>query len=334
MNIYFSFLRILDNSRKAQSKHIKNAAEVEMKSLLSTLATRLDTWNGARQMQQFRNGWAGNTSAEIHFHRSPKVQYRYRMAGSGPTIVFSADPPMTLEVYDELMAVFSPHFRVIIVELPAMGFSAAQPDYSFEFRETSDDLAHFLQAVAGEQAILAFSCVAGLAAVDIAVRYPHLVSHLTLLQTGDVEAFARWKAGRDPKGILARPVIGQWVMKKLAPKRMPAWYRLSLGKTQMQEHFCGCAENSFAHGAMWSLASAYQITMDPSLKLEQPAQPMLAMWGLADRSHPTENAESPRRLSHNLRYVSFQELGHTPELEDPVQVFNAIRDFLQTGAKL
>lgn len=305
-----------------------------MKSLLRSLATRMDTWNGLQLMRQFRSGWPAKTSAEIHFHRTARVQYRYRLAGSGPTIVFSADPPMTLEVYDELLAVFSPHFRVIILELPAMGFSAVQPGYSFDFRETSDDLAEMLRAVAGEQAILAFSCVAGLAAIDIAVRYPHLVSHLALLQTGDVEAFARWKAGRDPKGILARPVIGQWVMKKLAPQRMPAWYRLSLGRTDLLEHFCRCAENAFAHGALWSLASAYQVTLDPTLKLATPRQPMLAMWGLADRSHPAENAESPKRLAQTLRYLAFADLGHTPELEDPARVFSAIRDFLQAEAAL
>jgi pimeloyl-ACP methyl ester carboxylesterase len=300
-----------------------------MKSLLSTLATRLDTWNGSQKMRRFRNGWPSQTSKEINFYRSPKVQYRYRTAGSGPTIVFSADPPMTLEVYDDLIALFASQFRVIVVELPAMGFSATQQDFSFDFRETSDDIANFLQAVAGTQAILAFSCVAGLAAIDIAVRYPQLVSHLTLLQTGDVAAFARWKSGRDPKGILAKPIVGQMVMKNLASKRMPAWYRLSVGKKDMLEHFCNCAERSFAHGAMWSLASAYQVTMDPSLTLAEPAQPMLAMWGLSDRSHPPENVESAKRLSRNLHFVSFPQLGHTPELEDPAQVYAAISTFLQ-----
>jgi pimeloyl-ACP methyl ester carboxylesterase len=305
-----------------------------MKSLINTLATRLDTWNGPQKMRRFRNGWPSQTSKEIHFYRSPKVQYRYRMAGSGPTIVFSADPPMTLEVYDELMAVFAPQFRVIVVELPAMGFSATQRDFSFDFRETSDDIAIFLQAVAGAQAILAFSCVAGLAAIDIAVRYPQLVSHLTLMQTGDVAAFARWKAGRDPKGILARPLVGQLVMKNLAPKRMPAWYRLSLGKKEMLEYFCTCAERSFAHGAMWSLASAYQVTMNPALSLAEPSQPILAMWGMADRSHPPENVESPKRLARNIDFVPFPQLGHTPELEDPAQVYAAITSFLvAAGAK-
>jgi hypothetical protein len=63
---------------------------------------------GASRCSNSKPAGQPRTSAEIHFHRSPKVQYRYRMGGSGPSIVFSADPPMTLEIYDELMAVFSP----------------------------------------------------------------------------------------------------------------------------------------------------------------------------------------------------------------------------------
>jgi pimeloyl-ACP methyl ester carboxylesterase len=299
-----------------------------MKHLLSTLATRLDTWDGPQKMQKFKQGWPANSSPEIGFYRSPKVQYRYRMAGSGPTIVFSADPPMTLEVYDHLLAVFARSFRVVIVELPAMGFSATDRDFSFDFQDTCDDLADFLANVAGERAILAFSCVAGLAAINIAARYPHLVSRLALIQTGDVAAFARWKAGRDPKGILARPVIGQVVMKRIAPKRMSAWYRLSLGRQAMHQHFCQCADRSFDHGAMWSLASAYQITMTDDLALPQPAQPMLTMWGLADRSHPPENAESTKSLSRKPHCLFFDDLGHTPELEDPERVYEVVVRFL------
>jgi pimeloyl-ACP methyl ester carboxylesterase len=300
-----------------------------MKSLAQSLATKLDTWNGPAKMQAFRDGWPGKASPDVRFYRSPKVQYRYRMAGDGPTIVFSADPPMTLEVYDTLLEVFSKAFRVIVLELPAMGFSATSRDFSFDFRETSDDLANFLESVAGPDAILAFSCVAGLAAVDIAVRHPHLVSRLVLIQTGNVEAFARWKAGRDPKKILAKPFVGQMVMRRLAPTRMPAWYRLSLGKTEMHEHFCKCAERSFAHGAMWSLASAYQITMDPELVLEKPTQPALALWGLADRSHPSENVATARLLAADTQVVTFSGLGHTPELEAPAVVYSTIMDFLR-----
>jgi pimeloyl-ACP methyl ester carboxylesterase len=279
-------------------------------------------------MERFRGGWPGQSSAEVHFYRSKTVQYRYRERGNGPVILFTADPPVTLECYDELLARYASAFRVVIVELPAMGFSATQSDYSFRFRETNDDLASFIREVCGDGATLAFSCVAGLAAVDIACRYPELAARLILMQTGDVAAFARWKAARDPKGILATPLFGQWAMKRMVQKRMPDWYRLSVGNKAKIDHFCRCAEESFAHGALWSLASAYQIYMDAGITLAQPHQPILAIWGEADRSHPPENMRSPLNFAPQVEYVAIPNLGHFAELEDVDQIHRLITDFI------
>ncbi len=304
-----------------------------MSGPLTRIGAWLDASHSAAQMRRVKEGWPASASPGVRFYRSPKVQYRYRTAGAGRTIVFTADPPMTLETYDELLEVFSPAFRVVIVELPAMGFSAADAGYGFRFRETNDDLAHFLHAVAGPGAIWAFSCVAGLAAVDLAVRAPELASHLVLMQTGDVDAFAEWKAGRDPKRVLARPILGQLAMRQVAPKRMPAWYGVSVGRKDRIEGFCRCAERSFAHGAMWSLASAYQIYMNDMGALSAPSQPVLSIWGEADRTHDAPNRHSLKRLIPGLRTVSFADLGHTPELEAPERVLQAVQDFLaEAGA--
>lgn len=296
-----------------------------MSGLLSQLGVRLDTMGAQRRMRQFKEGWPASASHGVSFYKTRKVQFRYREAGSGDTIVFTADPPMTLENYDALIGAFAREFRVVIVELPAMGFSAASDDFYFGFRETNDELAQFLRAVAGERAIFAFSCVAGLAGVDIAVRYPELCSHLALIQTGDVAAFALWKARRDPKRILAKPIIGQLVMKRLAPKRMPDWYALSVGRREMIPAFCNCAARSFRHGAQWSLASAYQCYMDERVVLTAPSQPVLSIWGEADKSHPPDNRHTIRRLVPAAHCVSLADLGHTPELEAPESVLEAIR---------
>ncbi|MBI1394311.1 MAG: alpha/beta fold hydrolase [Alphaproteobacteria bacterium] len=303
-------------------------------SWMARLGLRLDTSGGTARRRAFRTGWPAHTSPEIKFYETPMVQYRYReRAGEisdAPTIVFTADPPATLEVYDELLNVFAKRFRVIIVELPAMGFSATSPDYTFGFSQTNDDLALFLRAIAGEGAIWAFSCVAGLAAVDLAVRQPSLVSQLVLMQTADVEGFQHWKAARDPKGILARPILGQFLMKRMAPKRMPDWYRLSVGNKDKIDFFCTCAAESFSHGALWSLASAYQVYMADRPPLASPNQPILALWGRADRSHPTENEASAARFSSQVVQLAFDDLGHFSELEDPLRVFGAICRYLDS----
>lgn len=304
--------------------------------LLKRLGVRLDTLGGRQKMRAFKMGWPSQTHTEVKFYETERVQYRYRERpcsnGSSPTIVFTADPPATLELYDELFEVFSHRFRVIAVELPAMGFSAVNGRYSFGFRETNDDLATFLREVAGDEAILAFSCVAGLAAVDIAVRKPELVSYLVLLQTGDVAAFARWKEARDPKHILAKPIIGQLIMKQIAHKRMPDWYDLSVDNREKVEPFCRCASESFEQGAMWSLASAYQTYMDSGVELGRPSQPILALWGLADRSHPSENSVSALNFSDNVEHVTFDDLGHFSELEDTERIFEVIEGFVSKMA--
>jgi pimeloyl-ACP methyl ester carboxylesterase len=278
-------------------------------------------------MRLFKEGWPASASQGVCFYTTPRVQFRFREAGAGKTIVFTADPPMTLETYDALVEAFARYFRVIVVELPAMGFSAVSEDFGFGFRETNDELALFLRAVAGEHAIFAFSCVAGLAGVDIAVRNPELCSQLALIQTGDATAFALWKARRDPKRILAKPIIGQLVMKRLAPKRMPDWYALSVGRREMIPWFCQCAARSFKHGAQWSLASAYQCYMDERVILAAPSQPVLSIWGEADKSHPPYNSHTIRRLAPSTYCVSFADLGHTPELEAPERVLEAILAF-------
>lgn len=303
-----------------------------MSGALKRFATRLDTAGAKPRMRRHREGWPALASKDVAFFQSPKVQYRYRETGEGQTIVFSVDPPMTLEVYDALIATFAQRFHVIAFELPAMGFSAAAADYQFGFRETNDDLAVFLRAVAGPGAILAFSCVASLAAMDIAARYRDLVSHLALLQAGDVAAFAAWKAARDPQGVLAMPLLGHLVMRQMAPKRMPAWYALSVGKKEMIGDLCACAERSFQHGAQWSLASAYQCYMDSSIDLPQPSQPLLSIWGGADGSHPAGNVHTVRRFRPDAACVTFDDLGHTPELEDPGRVFDAIVRFCEPAS--
>lgn len=149
------------------------------------------------------------------------------------------------------------------------------------------------------------------------------------MQAGGTEAFAIWKAGRDPKGILARPILGQIAMARLAPKRMPQWYGLSVGRREQIAHFSACAERSFEHGAMWSLASAYQIYMEHRDELPRPPQPILSIWGGADRSHPAGNAHSLARLYDEVRTVTFDDLGHTPELEAPERVLAAILDSIE-----
>ncbi len=301
--------------------------------MLTRLAARLDTSGAPTKMRDFREGWASKTRGDIRFFDSGVTQYRYRERGAGqsrkPVIVFAADPPVTLEMYDALLETFAQRFRVVVLELPAMGFSVARGSYGFGFTESADDVATFLKAIAGDGAILAFSCAAGMAAVDIAARYPSLVSALALIQTTDWEGFQRWKAARDPKNILGKPFVGQLAMRKMGPKRAPDWFRLATGNRAMVEPFCQCAAETLEKGAGWPLASAYQryLKEGPS-PLGRPKQPILVLWGKADRSHGADAPARAKTLGDNVRVVEVDHVGHFGDLEDTPLAFRQITQWL------
>lgn len=300
--------------------------------MLTRLAARLDTWGATKRISDFREGWPASSRPDIRFFDTGVTQYRYREQGKGQTIVFAADPPVTLEMYDTLLETFARRFRVIVVELPAMGFSAARESYGFGFKESADDVAAFLKAVAGDGAVLAFSCAAGMAAVDIAARYPSLASALALIQTTDWEGFQRWKAARDPKNILGKPFLGQLAMRRMGPKRAPDWFRLATGNRAMVAPFCACAAETLERGAGWALASAYQRFLGGAQSpLGRPKQPVLVIWGKADRSHGAEAPVRAKALGDNVRIVEVDHVGHFGDLEDTPLAYRLITEWLDEG---
>lgn len=290
----------------------------------------LEMRGGARHAEAVRQGWAGRSRDDVRFFRGGHAQIRYRERGQGRPLVFAADPPVTLEFYDELLALYAGHFRVVVFEIPGMGFSVPVSGYDCGFTPANDGVAEFLQTVVGEPAVLAFSCVGGFAAVDIAVRHPHLVSHLVLIQTPSWSEALRWKHSRDPKGLLGRPLLGQLAMNRAKKTRAPLWFKLALGReTEPYPAYCGCAQEAIGHGAGWALASAFQHYLtDAAPPLPPASQPTLAIWGLMDRSHAPTDRQSSAQLARRVEFEQYPDLGHFPELEDPPRVLARIRTFL------
>lgn len=298
--------------------------------MMTWLAARLDTFGAAKKQREAHSGWPSKTRQDIQFVRCGGVQFRYRERGKGQPIVFTADPPVTLESYDELLERYSTRFRVIVFELPAMGFSHADVDFDFRFQALNDSIAAFLSEVVGQPAALAFSCVAGLAAVDIARRHPTTASHLIQIQCPSWTEEVRWKKSRDPKNLLGTPFVGQLLMKKLRVNRAKPWLTLSVGRKDLMPALCSCAQASVDHGAGWHLATIFQSYLtDESPPFSSVNTPTLAIWGDLDGSHQgTDRASSLWMSSGHKALVTLDHVGHFPELEDINGVYDTITEFV------
>lgn len=286
--------------------------------MLSALASKMDKRKWRSRIEWARNGAPSRTCADISFYEDDDCFIRFRKAGSGPAIVFLCDGPATLEVYDDLIATLSSRFTVIAFETPANGFSVAKPSFSFRFRDANDVVARFLRSVAGERAVLAFSCGGAYAAVDIAARYPELVGHLVIIQAPSWTEEMSWKRRRDPRGIVSTPFLGQILFPRMMKSRAPAWYELSMSDTPLVEHFCTCTAAAFADGATFALPTLFQnYLVGEEAPFDAPDAPTLAIWGEQDGSHAETDKESSRSLARSVELVRIGHLGHFPELEDP-----------------
>lgn len=299
--------------------------------MLKWMAARLDTFGAQRTASKFRDGWAARSRNDIDFIEAGGVLFRYRAAGKGRPIIFMADPPVTIEAYDRLLELYGEDFRAIVFELPGMGFSVPGFWQDFRFFQANDAIAAFIRQIAKEPAILAFSCVGGLAALDIAGRYPSLVSHLIQIQTPSWSEEIRWKKQRDPKNMLAKPFFGQIAMRHLARSRAPLWLDLAVGRKECVPGLCACAIEALDHDAAWAMATAFQSYLpDREPPLTRVAQPTFAVWGNSDGSHRHTDRQSSLWLCDHpaSRVFEHDDLGHFPELEDVELIHAGIVGFV------
>lgn len=279
------------------------------------LDTLVTPWRRAR----VERGAGSRTRPDLHFMHLRRASVRYRAGGTGSRcVVFCADPPVVLELYDALMAELGADYRVVVFEMPAYGLSLPRLGLSFALEAVAELIAEFLRRLELGPAILAFPCVPAYSALWIAGRYPDLVSGLVLMQAPDWEQELRWKQGRDPKNLLGRPYLGQLLLRLLRRKRAGLWYRLALGRRELLQPFNEITQGSFDHGGGFALASAFQKHLaGPEPAFGAIHQPALVIWGEADRSHQHTDKASILRYLPQASLVNFEDVGHFPELEAP-----------------
>ena len=279
---------------------------------------------------RLRRGPAAHSRDGIGFLELPDCTLRYRLAGHGArTLVFCTDPPVMLEMYDELIAELARDFRVLVVEPPGFGFSLPRLGMDFSAASGTRAIIALLEHLQLGPSVLAFPCVPAYIALLIATQRPDLVSALVLMQAPCWREELLWKQRRDPKNILGRPWIGQLLLRLLRRRRAGAWYALALGNRRLLAPFTVETQRGFDHGACFSLASAFQkFLTDDAPRFGSVRQPALVIWGDADRSHAQTDKDSIRELLPQARILHWPQAGHFPELEAPQDFAAALRKFI------
>ena len=284
-------------------------------------AELLDNTLPAIRSRSVVKGAASRSRPNIQFMDMGSTWIRYRIVGeNGPTIILNADPPLTIESYDQTIASLSRYFRVVVFDVPGFGFSFPKRlNFRYDFDSITQILTRFLRQLNFGPYILAFPCLLGFCGIKIANLNPDLVSHMVLNQIPTWEGALGWREGRNIRGILGTPYLGQIALHLLKTSRCRDWFHLVIADADKADQLTDTALWSYQEGACFSLASCFQfyLTADRKPQLEPVKQPSIIIWGECDGSHAKTDKRQTRQLTLDSEEVFIPNAGHSPEVETP-----------------
>lgn len=290
--------------------------------------------------------FAGASRAEIERHalasrphlrwfEHPTCLVRMRVPdglGTRPVAVFLPDGPASIESYDAVIAALADTHDVVVIEIPGFGYSWPLTPEALTFDGCVAATAAALASLGLPPVYLVGPCVQALVALAIARRHPGLVAALIVAQSGDWAAEIAWAPALDPKGLLKAPFQGQLRFRLTRERAAVDWWAAfaagpdfdvaalqAEARTLVRNHCCY---------ALASITQKWFADAAPDLAV---AQPVTAIWGLAEKSHAATPRASILTHAPHARIVEVERAGHFTDLE-AIDVVRAELDRLGGGA--
>lgn len=236
-----------------------------------------------------------------------------------PCVILVPDGPNVIEHYDALIALLTPHLRVVCFDMPGFGFSLPQSNYAHSLNQGAQAVLGVMDALKIDTATLAFSCANGFYALRAAQTAPQRITRLVLSQTPSLTAMHAWTSRVVPWPLRV-PVLGQlagWLFKRKAAR---SWYGIALPRSTDAAPYQEKTLNAFNSGACFCLAGVVQgLAREAPASLHGVTTPCTIVWGALDHSHKYTQPQSFIDCAPQADIVHFADCGHFPDLEQPAR---------------
>jgi pimeloyl-ACP methyl ester carboxylesterase len=230
--------------------------------------------------------------------------------------------------WGEVTADLAASYRVLAVDLPGHGGSAAPPaDAGMDW--FAESVARVLDAEGLSGAIVGGHSFGGHVAMHLALRRPDLVGALLLVAPAGIRTRTRFVQVAIAASTFVRP--GRVVARARARYASRVWFRRAVFRPWFvadADSFSERATLGFLSGqeehTNTAVAGRAMVADDPRPELDRLRCPALLLWGASDTQLPLDDAfEYARRLHASLRVVA--DCGHLVIGERPEAVLDGVR---------
>ena len=289
-------------------------------------------WAPDRPVSALQARWAPPPSVFVEV-AGMRVHLRDQGPRNDPRpIVLLHGTSASLHTWEGWATQLSQTHRVIRFDLPGFGLTGPAPDGNYTIAAYVRFVRAMLDHLGVSHCVLAGNSLGGSIAWETAAALPERVDRLILVDAGGYPLHATsvpigfrlaglWGVNRLMRVTLPRRVIESSVRNvfgdpdKVTPELIDRYYELTLRAGYRQ-----------------ALAQRFQLSSaaaDESGRIAQLKLPTLILWGGRDHLIPPGDAE---RFHHDIagsRVVMFDDLGHTPQEEDPARTAASVQEFLQ-----
>jgi 3-oxoadipate enol-lactonase len=263
-------------------------------------------------------------SAEVQRVTVNGVTLAVEVRGEGPAILFIHGYPHDRSLWAHQVENLE-HCRRIAPDLRGMGQSDA-PDLGYSMATYAADLAALLDALGVDEVVLCGLSMGGYIAFEFLRRWRPRVRGLVLMDTRAEADSAEVRRARDTTAATARDGGAGAVAESLLPGMVSPETRTK--SPEVLERVRAMMAATPVAGMVGALAAMRDRPDSTPLLAALSGLPTLVMVGENDSLTPPERSRAIAQAIPGARLVIVPGAGHVPPIERPVQVTDALREFL------
>ena len=233
---------------------------------------------------------------------------RYFEEGQGETVIFIHGIGQAMYTFRKNVRVLSEHCHVISIDLLGHGLSD-KPDIDYTINDFSKLIVDFMDAMNIEKAALLGFSTGAIIALDVAIKYPKLVSRLILLSPGGLTKTYPWQIKHLSTPILSDILFTFFNKSMLKSVIEDAYYDPSLVTNDLVRHYFKVLSNK---ENLDSTIVAFSNWDDSNIayELSSVEAPAYIFWGENDKWHPLEMLELYEDALSDVYSATFADCGH------------------------